>query len=205
MSLYQQLIATQNKILKEYNRDRASINFEKDNIKDILLREQKKIIEKYGENPYVHDALSGTKSLRVATEELAISFKGIRQFMPRTIDKELNARIEVLEEVIPNAYRLSTRGVYFPDNIITGGVYAGLAFQFMTELFIQLYQPVAPKGAIAELKRINYFASPFMITALAPVFGFFLNTTFRGKKKALREAVFIDHKINEIKKLEEKI
>lgn len=89
-----------------------------------ILSKQKKLILAYKENPFVDSSLQGKKKIEQHLAEVSQINKGIKRYIPRRKNKEHNRKVDYLGQIIgkTNVFPFYTRGIFTPDNLVTGAV-----------------------------------------------------------------------------------
>ncbi|MGV8086750.1 MAG: hypothetical protein ACP5N1_03910 [Candidatus Woesearchaeota archaeon] len=152
-----------------------------------ILDRQKKILEEYAlnnNNPIYQNAIDKEKSVTETLLELAEINKGYRQFIPWDKNPEHNEALSQLGELVDKPKYLRTKGILFPNNIMTTG--AELSFiAFVESLLTSKYEPMSEPNFIAF--------------AFVPMFALFSNVS-RFRQVDTTQAEYIDSKIYKIYK-----
>ena len=87
-----------------------------------IKKYQEDLILQYEKNPVLSNALSGNQGIEESLQEASDINRGIRKFLPRRIDSAHNQRLDYIGELVSYPCSLRSRGILFPDNIITGSI-----------------------------------------------------------------------------------
>jgi len=160
---------------------------------------QKKVVQKYLDNPFLHDAYYRKRSLEESYTGLVKDLRGWRAWVPHAYDPEHNNQVKSMEELVDTAF-LTKNGVVSGVNpistcilgTVTGLGLGGLVYTYGTELILK-----APDRFLDEF---NFFAS----IAVGALFGLAaggISSMRRNEtiQDGLNQARYIDHVIDLVK------
>lgn len=195
-TLYNSLIKV-DKVMKQLEIGRAEIGnarlrAETPAVPELRSALERGLLQKYGGNGVLRDAISGMQSVEDTLKALGKVNRGVRRFLPRpksTYATSHNIRLRQLGELISEPTYLRRKGVLNPDNFVTAAALF-LCMARAGEYFLPNFlMPDAPQSQFSLIP-----SEGDMI--LAPIFGFFLNIN-RFEKLPLERARYIDGKVSQ--------
>lgn len=163
---------------------------------------QLNLFDSYDNNSVLSDAKVGKLSIEDTIAELEQINRGIRKFLPRAVNKAHNDRLKDLGDLISMPTNLKTRGIFFPDNIITVateiGIIAYAAFYAVSMYALPSAAFTPDQNELAM--HLCKFVAPTALTAMAaPLTGAIINS-YRITEMPIDEARYLDNKIKELYK-----
>ena len=170
------------------------------------LESLREAFQEFESNSVFSDATKGIKTITESYLELAQVNKGVRKVTPRQLDEEHNERLNHLEELVFKQRGLVTRGVLFPDNVIT--VTLGTAFIYSAILIAsKLILPelgFSPENLEQTQRWLestglrDFVSIGSLYTGLITNVAFRFDLSSKNPRNSLDEATYLDQRVQEV-------
>lgn len=150
----------------------------------IIANSMREKMRDYEKNPVFYYAINNNQSIEDTTLELSKHIRGVRSLLPKRKNKVHNERVEYLKELVGNYQNLKT-GLWhyrYLPSILGATIGVGGIVYFVNN-------PLPIKGAQIFVLAASTFSS---IVALS--------TSFASVEVPIKEAKYLDEKINELYK-----
>ena len=162
-----------------------------------ISRIQRRAFENYATNEILNSAIYGERPIEKSVEELSSHLRGISKILPHRKDKQHNARVKELGQLVGYTRNLEKSGLFVPDNIVTIPTYmTTLSFGIGYFLSGYLFKPDTDPEMINAYQTIL----PTAMSILFSTFGTLgLISELRTIPRSLKEqAKYIDDKIEKL-------
>ncbi len=161
-----------------------------------IVRAQRALFDQYADNDVLRDATQGRITVVKSLEKLTEVNKGIRRILPRKRDEIHNERVKNMGALVGELKQIRSRGIYFPDNLVTGFTYGAAA----TYAFIEFVaKPLFIMAGITESEINNEpgLIRNFSLT-LGSMGGIFSQLARIDGGSKVNAAQYLDQKIAEL-------
>lgn len=168
---------------------------------------QKDLFKAYENNPILKDAIDGRQSIKESLLELGEKNKGIWKIMPWRKDSMHNKRLSQMEQLVGDLNHLRTRGIFYPDNLITAGTEAAgvVSLGLVAYTLVLSNSPTINEFPFTAYHALKDIKESFLSCNLISFFGFgfvipLMSEYHRFTALPLIEAKYLDNKVNKFYK-----